>query len=48
MVPYIPIVTPRVDVAERSAKTTPMAMNEVAMNGVAAASTIAGQTKPVR
>src|SRR5712691_7781718 len=42
------MVTPRVDAAERSAKTTPIATKAVAMNGVAATSTIAGAQKPVR
>jgi hypothetical protein len=48
MVPYTPIVTPRVEAAERSANTTPIAMKEVATRGVAAARTMAGQRKPVR
>jgi hypothetical protein len=42
------MVTPRVDAAERSAKTTPIATNALAMNGVAMMSTIAGHKKPVR
>ena len=44
----MPIVTPRVEAAERSANTTPMATKAVAMNGVPKASTTSGQTNPVR
>src|SRR5712692_5630518 len=38
IVPYIPIVTPRVDAADRSPNTTPIATYTVAMKGVAAMS----------
>ena len=48
MLPYIPIVTPRVEAVERSANTTPIATNAAAMNGVPSASTIAGPTNPFR
>jgi len=44
----MPMVIPRVDAADRSPKTTPIATKAVAMNGVPAASTIAGPTNPVR
>jgi hypothetical protein len=47
-VPYTPMVTPRVEVDERSPKTTPMATNAVATKGVPAAITIAGHANPVR
>src|SRR2546423_12131543 len=47
-VPYMPIVTPRVDAPERSPNTTPMATNAVAMKGVPIAITIAGTRKPAR
>jgi hypothetical protein len=47
-VPYTPMATPRVELAERSPNTTPMATNAVAMKGVPMAITIAGHKNPVR